>query len=212
MSNRKPFDLVCLAADENMRQTLESILKRHQSLGIRAIRTQVYKHPGRDPGCYRQSPNFLRNHIDKAEHALVVLDQEGCGADQSMTREQIERDIEDRLRSNGWPDNRSAAIVIAPELETWVWSDSPHVAELLGWKPQSRELSAWLEQKGYLQPDERKPRRPKEAVEAALRFAKKPRSSSIYKQLAEVASLTGCVDPSFTKLKQTLGAWFSSPR
>ena len=53
-----------------------------------------------------------------------------------------------------------------------------------------------------------KPVRPKEAAEAALRKVRRPRSSNIYRKLAEVVSLQLCTDPAFLKLKSILQNWF----
>ena len=44
--------------------------------------------------------------------------------------------------------------------------------------------------------------------EAALRAAKKPRSSSLYRQIGERASLSRCTDEAFLELKDTLIGWF----
>ena len=98
-------------------------------------------------------------------------------------------------------------MVIDPELDIWVWADSSHVAEQLGWK--RRELMSWLERNHYIVPPSVKPRRPKEVLEAALVTKKqKPRSSSLYKTLAEKVSLTSCTDRAFLKLRATLQQWF----
>jgi hypothetical protein len=53
-----------------------------------------------------------------------------------------------------------------------------------------------------------KPADPKAAVEKALVAARKPRSSALYRELAENVNLDRCQDPSFIKLKSTLRNWF----
>jgi hypothetical protein len=111
------------------------------------------------------------------------------------------------LSQNGW-GQRTSAIVIDPELEIWVWSDSPHVDEVLGWSGRQPDLRTWLTQRGSITDRNGKPNLPKEATEAALKEVRKPRSSSIYQQLAEKVSLGRCVDPAFIKLKNTLQSWF----
>jgi hypothetical protein len=45
--------------------------------------------------------------------------------------------------------------------------------------------------------------------EQALRRVRRPRSSSLYKQLAKSVSLEGCCDEAFLKLRRTLSSWFS---
>jgi hypothetical protein len=47
-------------------------------------------------------------------------------------------------------------------------------------------------------------------MEAALRHLRRPRSSSIYAQLAERVGLERCMDPAFIRLKEVLQSWFSA--
>jgi hypothetical protein len=53
-----------------------------------------------------------------------------------------------------------------------------------------------------------KPRRPKEALEAALREIRRPRSSALYSELATRVSLRGYDEPAFAALTATLQRWF----
>jgi hypothetical protein len=204
-----PLDVVCLVADENMRQALLGMLSRHQALGIRQIRHDIPVHPLRDPGCRTRSPDFLQTYLHRASHALVLFDHEGCGRDPEP-REAIEVEVEARLHRSGWGE-RAAVIVIDPELESWVWSDSPHVSTLLGWADRTPDLLTWLRQheNKYLDADHVKPARPKEAVEAVLRTVRQPRSSVLYRELARKVSLERCTDPAFGKLSATLQRWFA---
>ena len=98
--------------------------------------------------------------------------------------------------------------MLDPELEAWVWSNSPHVDDVAGWQNRRLPLRRWLISQGYLQEGATKPEQPKEALEAALRTVRKPRSASLYRQLAERVSLRRCNDPSFLELKTVLTAWF----
>lgn len=125
-----------------------------------------------------------------------------------MERAVLEQEVERRLSSSGWED-RAAAVVIDPELEIWVWNDSPHVEAVLGWDTGTSSLRDWLRQKGWLAEGTSKPTQPKRAVEEALRISRKPRSSAIYQQLAQRVSIDRCVDPSFVRLRQILTRWFS---
>lgn len=199
-------DLAVLIADKNIEGALRGLLSRPRSLGLREISCDFYVHPERDPGCRLRGHDFLRSFAHRYEHALVVFDREGSG--RTVERAALEREVEARLFSSGWGD-RAAAVVIDPELEIWVWTDSPHVATALGWQSPEMSLTEWLKQKGWLPEGETKPTQPKAAVEEALRLARRPRSSSIYNQLAQRVSTSGCVDPAFLKLRQTLSRWFS---
>ena len=119
----------------------------------------------------------------------------------------IVAEVEERLARNGWGD-RARVIVLDPELESWVWSDSPHVPRILGWSRTRPVLQSWLVERGLLEENQIKPVRPKEAMVAVLRSVRKPRSSKIYQRLAENVSLARCTDPAFEKLRTTLQQWF----
>ena len=199
-------DLIVLAADKNMEFAIKGVLSRFKSLGIREVSTDFRVHMENDPGCLVRGHDFLKPFTHKYCHALIVLDREGCGQE-SVTRELLEICIEDKLSRSGWED-RAAAIVIDPELEAWVWSNSPHVDSILGWQGKEPCLRNWLQSREYLVPGAIKPARPKEALEDALKTARKPRSSSLYLQIAENVSIDRCVDPSFVKLKEILQKWF----
>jgi len=200
------FDLLVLTADRDTAFALEGLLQRPDSLGIRPVNRQILTHPRRDPAVLRQSHDFLRPFLRKASFALVVLDRQGCG-DEGATRTVLETRVEKLLEQNGWRE-RCAVVVIDPELEAWVWSDSLHVDAVLGWPCQGRDLRTWLLERQFLQPGQLKPASPKEAVEAALREARRRRSSSIYRELARKVGFARCVDPAFLKLVAVLQSWF----
>ncbi|MFN0122196.1 MAG: methylation-associated defense system protein MAD4 [Blastocatellia bacterium] len=196
-----------LVADKNMEFAVRGLLNRHQSLGISPPSLDLYQHPHRDTGCLREAHTFLQPFSLRHAHAMVLLDHDGCGKEQT-DRTELEAEIENRLTQTGWED-RAAAIVIAPELETWVWSDSPHVARELGWKGTPQELQAWLQTRGFISdPQQIKPPRPKEAVESVMRHAGKARSSALFTALARQVSLNKCLDPSFLKFRAKLLEWF----
>jgi hypothetical protein len=189
-----------------MEFAVRGIFSRANALGIREVTPVFHVHPENDPGCLLRGHLFLSLFVHQYAHALVLLDREGCGQDR-VPRDKLEAGIEEQLARSGW-GNRAAAIVIDPELEMWVWSDSPQVDSVLGWEGRNPTLRNWLLEKEYLQDGQVKPVRPKEALELALRTARKPRSSSLYFQLAQKVSLGRCVDSSFVKLKTILKEWF----
>jgi hypothetical protein len=202
-------DLVVLVADKNTQFTLQGLFSRNQLLGIRDVSQDydIFVHPQRDPGCYNQCVDFLRSFNEVYNYGLVIFDHEGTGQE-NKSREEIETELEQKLNDSGW-NNRIAVIVLEPELESWVWSDSPHVERILGWEEQPSSLKNWLIDKNLLESEQIKPSRPKEALEATLRFVQKPRSSSIYEQLAKSVGFARCQDESFLKLKNVLHSWFS---
>jgi hypothetical protein len=199
-------DLMVLTADGNAEAAIRGILSRHKSLGIRPIIADFHTHPRHDPGVLGNCHEFLRAFTQDYAHALVFMDREGCGAEE-LDRESLEDRLRESLRRAGW-DDRAEAVVFDPELEIWVWSDSPWVDKVLGWKGRDPGLRAWLCSQGLLSTGDIKPAKPKEALEKALRIAREPRSSSMYGQLARHISLNRCQDPAFLKLKGVLASWF----
>ena len=202
-------DLILLVADKNMEASLKGLLSRFRSLKFQQVTFDLYVHPERDPGCLLRAHDFLRPFASRYDRALVLLDHAGCGQE-SEERSKLEFDLEKRLSDAGW-EGRAAAIVIAPELENWVWSDSPKVDIALGWEGKTPPLRGWLAEKGLLQVGAVKPSEPKRAVELALRTAYKPRSSAIYFELAQGISTARCTDPAFAKLSRCLREWFPTP-
>ncbi|MCC6811536.1 MAG: hypothetical protein IT381_29165 [Deltaproteobacteria bacterium] len=196
-------DLIVLVADANMEYAVRGLLTRHASLGIRSPSHQIYVHPERDPGCYLRAAEFLQPFSRQYHQALVLFDHDGCGQE-SKTAATLEAEVNARLDVT-W-NRRASAIVIDPELEAWVWSDSPHVGTILGWA--GRDLRAELVAKGLLAQGAQKPGDPKGAVEFALSEVKKQRSSALYKRLAERVSFSRCTDPAFDLFKRTLAGWF----
>lgn len=199
-------DLVVLVPDKNMKFALTALLSRPADLEIRSVTSDIYVHVERDPGCFLKCDSFLRSFIRSHMHALVVFDREGCGREH-QSRQQLESQTEEKLSRSGWND-RNAAVVLDPELESWVWSKSPQVARILDWEGRDPGLHDWLAAKGYIVQNRIKPSRPKEALEGALRIVRKPRSSSIYFQLARDVQFQDCADPSFLKLRDILSKWF----
>lgn len=118
----------------------------------------------------------------------------------------LEEAVVNRIRTV-WTD-RVAAIVVDPEIEAWVWSGSPHVATALGWSASRPILRQWLNDQGLWTDTTSKPPDPKAAMEAALREIRRPRSSSIFREMASRVSVEGCVDPSFGRFRTVLTRWF----
>jgi hypothetical protein len=199
-------DLVVLVPDRNIEFAVSGLLTRARALGIREIDFQFYRHDEHDPGCLLHSHDFLKPFANHFEHALVVFDHEGCGREDSSALE-LEKGVRAQLSMAGWGD-RGAAIVIEPELEVWVWSDSPHVARALGWHASTADLRQTLQAGVYWRVGESKPVRPKEAMEHVLREVRRPRSSSIYGELAREVSVNRCADASFARFAATLQKWF----
>jgi hypothetical protein len=202
-------DLVVLTADKSIERVISCLLTRRQALGIRRVEFDVFVHPGRDPGCLNKSHDFLRPFQSQYAHALVVFDKAGSGAE-TRARTDIEEKLTQRLAANGWR-GRAGVVVIDPELEVWVWSDSPEVDACLGWSDRSPALRQWLRTRGLWEEDDTKPQMPKEAFEAALQCVRIPLSSAIFAELAQSVSVNRCRDSSFQALRDLLTDWFQAP-
>lgn len=207
MSDCEELDLIVLTPGKDESAALEGIFARCAALGIRPFQFTIYRHEDRDAGCRLRSADYLRPFVLQYRHAMVLFDHEGCGTE-SLTPEELEADVEQLLAASGWA-GRSACMVIEPELENWLWADSPHVDSALGWSGRTPGLRSWLRQQGLLESGAAKPARPKEAAEAAMRVVRKRRTSAVYRQVAEKVSLRYCEDRAFLKLKRVLRQWFA---
>ncbi len=207
MTDQVKRDLIALVGDKSIQMTPQAMLSgRNSSLGIRPVEHEIRVAEDYDSGCHRQGPLLLQGQLHRYEHALIVHDRHGCGRER-LRREDLEADQEQRLSDSGW-GTRAAAIVIDPELETWVWAQSPHVAGILGWRGNLRSLRAWLEEKGHWHAGTAKPWDPKGAMRLVLHQGDVRHSSALFRALAGKVSLARCEDASFAKLKATLRAWF----
>lgn len=199
---------VILVADKNMEQAVAGVCSRPDAIGVSAFGHRIVVHPNRDPGCLLEGVEFLSMFQSQFAHALIMFDRIGCGRE-SQSRDQLEQELERGLSISGW-ETRAAAVVIDPELEAWVWSDSPHVDRILGWEGRQPTLRQWLMSRRWLAADATKPLKPKEAMEDALHAVRIPRSAALYRQLAQTVSLARCSDASFLKFKTTLQTWFAA--
>lgn len=199
-------DLIILAADKNIDYGLRGLLSRPAALGTQAIDADILVHPRRDPGCLREAHDFLRPFQRDFRRALVVFDREGSGRE-GHSGDALEQEVRTRLSASGW-DDRAEVIVPDPELEVWVFANSPHVERCLKWPYGRGTIRRWLERQNRWEEGRPKPDAPKEALERALREIRQPRSSALYECLGRRVSVRGCEDRAFNKLTTTLAGWF----
>lgn len=204
MNNGQQKDLIFLVPDANMEHAIRGLMERKEALTIRGeITFDIFKHPDRDPGVLRRSHEFLRNFRKDYCYSLVMFDREGCGQE-SKPAEELEADVESRLRDEGWR-NCCAAVVLDPELEIWVFANSTHVVEVVA--KGNRQLYHEMLERFDCLPNG-KPRAPKQVMEELLRRNHIPRSSSLYLRLAQKVSLSGCQDRAFQRFREVLQRWF----
>jgi hypothetical protein len=199
-------DLIVLVADKDMEKAVSGLLNRPKELGIRPISFDTQIETGHDPKVFISAHITLQPIIRQYNYSLVMFDREGCGAERK-NRERLEKEVTSKLVRSGWRD-RAAVIVIDPELEQWIWSDDNEVAKNLGWPDAYPGLRGHLQRLGLWPAGAAKPVDPKEAMVRALKEAGRPRSSSIYGQIAAQVGFDRCVDPSFKKLLSVLRIWF----
>lgn len=198
-------DLAIVAADKQIAHTLEGLLSRPQSIGIRPIQPPtIVEHPHRDPGVWKRGHELLAFYANDHAHGLVVLDHAWDGNPYDRP-EELARTIEESCRP-AWGE-RAKCIVIDPELENWVWTRSQRVAKELRW-PDYQQLGQWLAARGHTFSDMGKPQDPKAAYQDALREKQLPASARLFRRLAENVSFRSCRDPAFLSLLSALRSWF----
>jgi len=188
-----------------MEFALRGALSRHHALGINPVTVDFRQHPNRDGGARTTGPEILALEADRFRHALLVLDHEGSGS--SETAVELEKALDKELEAT-WGD-RAKAIVIEPELDTWMWGSDNLLRQLLNW-PFNESIREWLKNKGFEFAPDNKPERPKEAMEAVFPVCRMPRSASNYQRIAERISLSRCSDEAFNRLQGRLREWFPS--
>ena len=200
-------DLIILAADKDLTTALKALLKRDKSLDIRPLTFDIFTEPGHDPACANEGVQFLEKFHGQFYHALLMFDYEGSGLEQTCTSAELEVKLNRQFADGAW-GNAAKALLLNPELEAWVWSDSPHVPEIIGWNETQPPFNTWLVQKGWIAQGQTKPTHPKEAFDAALYAARQPHSASLFGRLAEEVGFKRCTDPSFANFCKTLRGWF----
>jgi hypothetical protein len=200
-------DLFLLTADADAQAVMKAVLRRHHSLEIRPITFDIDRHTSRDSGMITDGPELMGLKLNKNEysHLLLMWDHDGSGwHDEPST---AVADVQRRLDNVTWQD-RSAAVVLVPELEEWLWHNRASIARQI--RSSSAELDRMV-QTAYgnsLLPD-----LPKESFERLLyeKLKRKPLPMD-FEQIAERASLVQWQrSQSFRTLVEILRRWFPRP-
>ena len=82
----------------------------------------------------KEGPEIARAMVQKTEYSRLILvwDHHGSGWHDTKPEQAVTR-IEQRLDGVTWTD-RSAAVVVVPELEEWIWHCPASVARCVGSK------------------------------------------------------------------------------
>lgn len=206
-------NLIILSPDGAYAQVLPALLNRHQSLGIRNISFDVKSDPFHDAS--GQIVELLRPFLNSHEKALVVRDLEGSGKE-AAGAQALEMELLTSLHQNGWNRDNSAALVLEPEIESWLRLDSAHMGQLIKTFARRRKetLDDWKAivnaaveiQGGWIQAG--KPARPKEVYRQLLSHYGISPSNALLGTLAAKESLAGCQVASFNRFREVMRKWF----
>ena len=135
-----------------------------------------------------------------------MLDREWDGAPGSA--DTIREDLLHQMWKTGWPVAACEVVVLDPELETWIWADSPVVPDVL--RMSWTDIWTLAYRHEYWVAGQPKPVRPKELLETILSRQGRPHSSALFQEIARRVGLRSCVDPAFVLLRETLLSWFAA--
>jgi hypothetical protein len=191
------------------------LLQRHQSLGIRMLETfpRIVPDPFHDSS--DQAVDLLRPFQSSHLKALILRDLEGSGRE-AKGAEALEQHLHQQLIQSGWKPDNAAAIVLEPELESWMRFGSAHMGRVLAERARKNrdrcglwtdELHTICGKHGGMSADG-KPLRPKEVFHDLLKVYGIPPSNAVLGKLAEKESLQGCLVPSFNRFRLLMQQWF----
>lgn len=205
-------DCVFFVADKTMQETFLGFLTREdrfEQLECGAFEfdpnQDLFFAAGQnDPGLFTRAGELLKPFTNTHRKLVVVLD---CDWDASPGQTVIIQQISEQLAASGWEDNQFIVIAIDPELEQWIWQDSPILAdELRHLGPVS--LRSSLQARGLWPEGLLKPPTPKELFNQLRQENRVKKSSSIYKRIATAVPVAACQDNEFKRLVAQLQAWF----
>jgi hypothetical protein len=206
-------DLFVLVADADAQALLQSLLGRHQALGIRPISYHIHRFPGRDSGMVKEGPEIARVLVDKTQYSrlLLIWDHHGSGWEPKGA-ERSTALIQERLDGVTWL-HRASALVLLPELEEWLWHCQRSIA--LHLRMTEGELSASMQRAASRlgKPPEQSMRElPKELFEIVLhgRMRRKPLPEDFQTlgASAKIADLRRSA--SFQSFSRILQEWFAA--
>lgn len=205
-------DCVFFVADKTMRETFLGFLGREDrgnQLGCGAFEfdpgEDLFFAAGQnDPGLWTRANELVRPFLTTHHKAVVALD---CAWNGSPGQAAILECISQQLQDSGWDTNRFVVIAINPELEEWIWQDSPILEkELRHSGPASLRLS--LAERGLWPANQSKPPSPKEVFLQIQEENRVKKSSAVFKRIAAAVPIAACTDPEFKRLIAQLQAWF----
>ncbi len=206
-------DCMFYVADMNMAEAFKGFLTRqqfHQSIGCGQFAFDPLQDLARaagqtDGGLWRRAGGLCKGYLQTHQYLVVCLDRDFGG---SPGQAQVRQDVEQRLLAVGWQRGQFVVLVIDPELEQWIWQDSPHVEKAFkhASPPSLRQV---LLNAGDWPDAQDKPNRPKEVLERLVhQNLRGNRSSTLYSKITSSVSVRRCVDGEFLALQAALRRWF----
>lgn len=198
-------DIFFLLADGGMAEVVKGFLGRepHRRLGCGQFGfdsdTDIRVAPTKDPGIYGTAHELLRPYQHSHQRAVVIVDADWTGSPGAAA---IREHISERVAVT-WKE--FAVIVIEPELEAWIMSESPHLVGILHCPKDYRQI---LQDAGFWQDNTAKPPQPKEALDHLRRKHRVRVFNADFGKLAQAMSVRQCQDPAFNQLRDHLRAWF----
>jgi hypothetical protein len=205
-------DCVFFVADKTMRETFLGFLSREDrpaqldcgNFAFDPAEDLFFAAGQNDPGLNTRAGSLLSPFLHSHRKAVVVLD---CDWDGSPGQAQILLNVTTQLQQSGWAPEDVIVIAIEPELEQWIWQDSPVLSDELRMEaPQG--LKAMLGQRGLWPAEATKPPSPKDLFIQLRRENNVKLSSSIFKRIASRVPVAACEDGEFRRLVAQLRAWF----
>jgi hypothetical protein len=205
-------DLFVWTADSDAEALIRAVLQRHRDLQIHPISFDVDRLFSRDSGMVKEGPEIARARVSKTEYSRLILvwDHDGSGWEQRVVPEQAVTRIQQRLDGVTWTD-RSAAVVIVPELEEWLWHCPASVARHLGVSAADLDtLTARVAAELSLSREPCCRERPKELFEGVLYYKKRRKPlPEDFRMLGSSANLAKwSASETFGRLVEVLRAWF----
>lgn len=199
-----------MTADADTLAFLKSLLGRYEALGIHNITFEQVRHTMRDSGVVKDGPETARFYKGKCHRALLLWDHHGSGLEKRYSPEKSATMVQERLDAVNWRD-KSAAVVIVPELEEWLWRSPSSIVTYFN--VQQSILDTWVAE---YTTRKRMPREqtmqtlPKELFEHIcinkLRQSISPRDFEELGKLASVMALQQ--SDSFSRILSLLREWF----
>ncbi len=205
--NPEETPLLVLVEGINDEWVLREVLKRGRELMFTPLSEAQVEFRRHSSEVCTRGAEIVRTVSRHYGRFLLVWDYEGSAQQaRGVAPSRAQGIVQSQLNTLGMRD-RAKAVVIAPELEIWLWSDLDAVAKALGQpRTQIDSLLNALAQKERLTPDAQ----PKETLKRLASLCNDRADSSLYERITKQAKLDAWLREhwSFKSLVRALRRWF----